>query len=143
MHAFMLLSMQTIPKTLHDDHHNMDLHKEHQIVKLHHGQQIANGLRNLFTRQFCASTGACHHALGYHQEAVHDYEKAFSIDGGNKEKVSDEARSQQFLAFYQKELALYIRKHLDTPIAAFCLDKDLHPIFKVCLLAPGLVDGPR
>lgn len=63
---------------------------------------------------------------------MQDYEKAFSIDSGNKEKVPDEARSQQFLAFYQKELALYIRKHLDDCVTAFCLDKDLHPIFKVC-----------
>lgn len=75
--------------------------------------------------------GACQHALGYHNEAVQDYEKAFSIDSGNKEKVPDEARSQQFLAFYQKEHALYIRKHLDDPVLAFCLDKELHPIFKV------------
>ena len=64
---------------------------------------------------------------------MHDYERAFSIDSSNKEKVSDEARSQQFLAFYQKELALYIRKHLDDPVTAFSLDKDLHPIFKVRL----------
>lgn len=84
-------------------------------------------------RQFCTPAGACQHALGYHQDAVHDYEKAFSIDSGNKDKVSDETRSLQFLAFYQKELALYIRKHLDDPVAAFCLDKDLHPIFKVCV----------
>ena len=45
--------------------------------------------------------------------------------------MPDEARSQQFLAFYQKEHALYIRKHLDDPVLAFCLDKELHPIFKV------------
>ncbi|KAL3144958.1 hypothetical protein ABBQ32_003464 [Trebouxia sp. C0010 RCD-2024] len=82
--------------------------------------------------------GACQHALGYHKEAVQDYERAFSIDSSNKEKVSDEARAQQFLAFYQKELALYIRKHLDDPVTAFCLDKDLHPIFKEqwCKKAP-------
>ena len=79
----------------------------------------------------CGRAGACQHALGYHDQAVHDYEKAFSIDSGNKEKVPDEARSQQFLAFYQKELALYIRKHLDDPVLSFCLDKELHPIFKV------------
>lgn len=80
---------------------------------------------------FCGHAGACQHALGYHDQAVHDYEKAFSIDSGNKEQVPDEARSQQFLAFYQKEHALYIRKHLDDPVLSFCLDKELHPIFKV------------
>lgn len=85
------------------------------------------------------SAGACQHALGYHKEAVHDYERAFSIDSSNKEKVSDEARAQQFLAFYQKELALYIRKHLDDPVTAFCLDKDLHPIFKVRLSSGGVI----
>ena len=53
------------------------------------------------------------------------------MDTGQKDKVPEEARQQQFLAFYQKELALYIRAHLDEPIAARCLDKDLHPVFKV------------
>ena len=65
---------------------------------------------------------------------MQDYEKAFSIDSGNKEKVPDEARSQQFLAFYQKEHALYIRKHLDDPVLSYCLDKELHPIFKVLII---------
>ena len=65
---------------------------------------------------------------------MQDYEKAFSIDSGNKEKVPDEARSQQFLAFYQKEHALYIRKHLDDPVLSYCLDKELHPIFKVIII---------
>ena len=53
------------------------------------------------------------------------------MDAGQKDKVPEEARQQQFLAFYQKELALYIRAHLDEPIAARSLDKDLHPVFKV------------
>ena len=75
--------------------------------------------------------GACQHALGYHKEAVQDYERAFCMDAGQKDKVPEEARQQQFLAFYQKELALYIRAHLDEPIAARSLDKDLHPVFKV------------
>ena len=82
------------------------------------------------------AAGACQHALGYHGLAVKDYERAFCIDAGEKDKVPDEARQQQFLAFYQKELALYIRAHLDDPVESFCLDKDLHPIFKVvhCIL---------
>ena len=64
-----------------------------------------------------------------------DYERAFCIDAGEKDKVPDEARQHQFLAFYQKELALYIRAHLDEPIESYCLDKDLHPIFKVCVFS--------
>ena len=69
--------------------------------------------------------------MGHHKEAVQDYERAFCMDGGQRDKVPEEARQQQFLAFYQKELALYVRAHLDEPIADRCLDKDLHPVFKV------------
>lgn len=40
------------------------------------------------------------------------------------------------LAFYQKEMALYVRARLDKPLRSFCPDTDLHPEFKVRLLLP-------
>lgn len=57
------------------------------------------------------------------------------MNTGQQDEVPEEARRQQFLAFYQKELALYIRTHLDEPVAARSLDKDLHPVFKVLMFA--------
>ena len=44
--------------------------------------------------------------------------------------AGDEVRGQQLAAFYQRELALYRHRRLDRPIADFCLDHDLHPVFK-------------
>lgn len=38
------------------------------------------------------------------------------------------------LAFYQKEMALYVRKQLDAPILSFCLDADMSPEFKASRL---------
>jgi hypothetical protein len=35
------------------------------------------------------------------------------------------------LAFYQTEMALYVRKLLDKNVLSFCLDADMGPEFKV------------
>jgi hypothetical protein len=72
--------------------------------------------------------GACHHALGYFIEAVRDYERAMSVESPD---LTDDARSRQFLSFYQREMALYVHARLDTPVADYSLDRDLHPVFKV------------
>jgi hypothetical protein len=71
--------------------------------------------------------GACHHALGSHLDAVKDYTGAFSL---NSSELGDDSRSRQFLTFYQREMALYARLHIDRPVEDYCLDHDLHPIFK-------------
>lgn len=78
-----------------------------------------------------ASAGACHHAVGEFIEAVANYERAFSME---VPELGDDARSRQFLSFYQREMALYTLNRLDEPIAEYCLDRDLHPIFKVCAI---------
>ena len=62
-------------------------------------------------------------------EAVANYERAFSMDNP---ELSEDARSRQFLSFYQREMALYALLRLDDPVADYCVDRDLHPIFKVC-----------
>ena len=72
-------------------------------------------------------TGACHHALGSHLDASKDYTGAFSL---NSSELGDDSRSRQFLTFYQREMALYARRHIDRPVEDYCLDYDLHPIFK-------------
>ncbi len=72
--------------------------------------------------------GACHHALGNHREAVKDYESAFSVTATD---LGEDARSRQFLTFYQREMALYTRSNESRPVEDYCLDHDLHPVFKV------------
>jgi hypothetical protein len=37
---------------------------------------------------------------------------------------------EQFLAFYQKEIALYLHHSLDRPVRSFCIDCELSPLFK-------------
>ncbi|KAK9817859.1 hypothetical protein WJX72_003273 [[Myrmecia] bisecta] len=69
---------------------------------------------------------ACNHALGFHLPAVQDYERALTVEGN----TSDETKMQQFLAFYQKEMALYVRHNMDRNVADFCLDREIHPMFK-------------
>ena len=71
--------------------------------------------------------GACHHALGNHREAVKDYESAFSVTSAD---LGEDARSRQFLTFYQREMALYTRSNEGRPVEDYCLDHDLHPVFK-------------
>lgn len=61
-------------------------------------------------------------------EAVADYERCFSVDNAS---LGEDARSRQFLSFYQREMALYTLARLDDAVANYCVDRDLHPIFKV------------
>lgn len=67
--------------------------------------------------------------MGEFIEAVANYERAFSMDNPD---LGEDARSRQFLSFYQREMALYGLSRLDDPVAEYCVDRDLHPIFKVC-----------
>lgn len=71
----------------------------------------------------------CYHALGYVKNAIKDYEDClgFVKSGGN---LSEEARSLQFLSFYQKEMALYQYRSLDRNMRDTCLDAELQPLFK-------------
>jgi hypothetical protein len=73
--------------------------------------------------------GACQHALGRTAEAVGDYERVFGMEPG--ESLGEEARARQFLAFYQRETALYSARQQHADVRSFCLDRDLHPVFKV------------
>lgn len=74
---------------------------------------------------------ACYHALGNHKNAVADYIRCLDFEGKlQKDEPSDRVQLV-VLAFYQKELALYVYHKLDAPVASFCMDKDISPIFKV------------
>ncbi len=81
--------------------------------------------------------GVCYHGLGYHDKAAEDYRQAFSIpigsvrgDEHNLRKITEVA-TLQFLAWYQRELALYIKSVLDYPVHAYSLDQYLPAEFKV------------
>ncbi len=79
--------------------------------------------------------GACRHALGHTLEAVGDYERTFSLSAPD---AGEEARARQFLAFYQREMALHAAQRAHTPAAHYCLDRDLHPMFKARAWSPPL-----
>ena len=113
----------------------------------------------LLSIKLLAAAGACYHALGYHKKAIDDYSKAFLIHEENlPEEVRQQQVRQclstptisavlqarvavrtaaslcvllQVLAFFQKELVQYAHSHLDEAVAAFSLDRDIHPVFKV------------
>jgi tetratricopeptide (TPR) repeat protein len=83
----------------------------------------------------------CYHGLGYHDQAEQDYRKAFSItlktlseDDLNHRKLPEIA-TLQFLSWYQRELALYMKNVLDHPVHDISLDLDLPPEFKVTFLS--------
>jgi hypothetical protein len=74
------------------------------------------------------SAGACNHALGFYKAAIKDYTRAFAIQG---EKLSEDVRQFQALAFLQRDLVYYAYNHLDENVHDFSLDQDIHPLFKV------------
>ncbi len=71
--------------------------------------------------------GACYHAVGLHKLAIEDYIATLEA---NPQGLSPEAISFMCLAFYQKEMALWGRAHIDDRVDSLCLDADLHPEFK-------------
>ncbi|PSC68513.1 suppressor of RPS4-RLD 1-like isoform X1 [Micractinium conductrix] len=74
--------------------------------------------------------GACHHAVGQHKAAVDDYQQTLEAQGALHPGSSPDLVQFICLAFYQKEMALYVRARLDKPLRSFCPDTDLHPEFK-------------
>lgn len=74
---------------------------------------------------------ACYHAIGLHSNAVRDYLCCMEYEKSLEKDDEEERRQMMYLAFYQKEMALYLRHQLDVPVSEFCMDIDLPPIFKV------------
>ena len=80
---------------------------------------------------------ACYQAMGRHADAVRDYMSCMEFEKSLDKEDGEERRQLVVLAFYQKEMSLYLRHKIDVPISQFCLDIDLPPIFKVPLSSPG------
>lgn len=77
---------------------------------------------------------ACYHAIGYHYKAIEDYTVCFDYEAKLKKEDPQERHQLPLLAFYQNQLALYVRHNIDVSIDSFCLDIDLDPKFKVFVI---------
>ena len=74
---------------------------------------------------------ACYHALGFHKKAVKDYSRCIDFEKQVSREDPLERHQLLVVSFYQKEMALYARHRLDTPVESFCPDVELNPVFKV------------
>lgn len=74
---------------------------------------------------------ACYQAMGRHADAVRDYMCCMEFEKSLEKEDGEERRQLVVLAFYQKEMSLYLRHKIDVPVSQFCMDIDLPPIFKV------------
>eukprot|EP00850_Spirogloea_muscicola_P010134 SM000058S18564 [mRNA] locus=s58:532851:538878:- [translate_table: standard] len=87
---------------------------------------------------------ACHHATGSLGDAVKEYDAILGLE------PEGEAAMYLFLAFYQREVALYTALHLQEPLHCFNIDNDLNATFKLAwckkmpptLLFPDYVPQP-
>lgn len=68
---------------------------------------------------------SCRHALGEYADAVKDYDAVLDMEVDSIEKCM-----LQFLAFYQRVLALYTASKANYPFSFFDIDQDLHPSLK-------------
>lgn len=68
---------------------------------------------------------SCRHALGEYADAVKDYDSVLDMEVDSIEKCM-----LQFLAFYQRVLALYTASRANYPFSCFDIDQDLHPSLK-------------
>jgi hypothetical protein len=75
-----------------------------------------------------ATAGACNHALGKLKDAHSDYEACMNED--LPPSAASETRQFQALAYYQRELTVYLARVQDKSVVHFCIDKDLDPMFK-------------
>ncbi|KAI5065864.1 hypothetical protein GOP47_0018488 [Adiantum capillus-veneris] len=69
--------------------------------------------------------GSCRHALGEYADAVKDYEGVLDMEVDSIEKCV-----LQYLAFYQRVIALYTASRANYPFSCFDIDQDLHPLLK-------------
>lgn len=68
---------------------------------------------------------SCWHAVGEYKNAMKDYDAVLNLDVDSQEKFV-----LQCLAFYQRELALYIASKANVFFSWFDIDGDVHPMFK-------------
>lgn len=89
-------------------------------------KELSAGLRlepnNIECKYLRAS---CRHALGEYADAVKDYDSILDMEVDTMEKCT-----LQYLAFYQRGLALYTASKANHLLSCFDIDEDLHPLWK-------------
>ncbi|XP_006658223.1 suppressor of RPS4-RLD 1 [Oryza brachyantha] len=68
---------------------------------------------------------SCHHAIGEYKAAIKDYDDVLDLELDSMDKFV-----LQCLAFYQKEIALYIASKANLEFSQFNIDDDVDPLFK-------------
>ncbi|KAG2631215.1 hypothetical protein PVAP13_2NG006013 [Panicum virgatum] len=68
---------------------------------------------------------SCHHAIGEYKAAIKDYDDVLDLELDSMDKFV-----LQCLAFYQKEMALYIASKANLEFSQFNIDDDIDPLFK-------------
>ncbi|TVU13165.1 hypothetical protein EJB05_40697 [Eragrostis curvula] len=68
---------------------------------------------------------SCYHAVGDYKAAIKDYDGVLDLELDSMDKFV-----LQCLAFYQKEMALYIASKANLEFSQFNIDDDVDPIFK-------------
>jgi len=68
---------------------------------------------------------SCHHAIGEYKAAIKDYDDVLDLELDSMDKFV-----LQCLAFYQKEMALYIASKANLEFSQFNVDDDIDPLFK-------------
>ncbi|GJN10543.1 hypothetical protein PR202_ga28644 [Eleusine coracana subsp. coracana] len=68
---------------------------------------------------------SCHHAVGEYKAAIKDYDDVLDLELDSMDKFM-----LQCLAFYQKEMALYIASKANLEFSQFNIDDDVDPLFK-------------
>nr|CAB3455462.1 unnamed protein product [Digitaria exilis] len=72
---------------------------------------------------------SCHHAIGEYKAAIKDYDDVLDLELDSMDKFV-----LQCLAFYQKEMALYIASKANLEFSQFNIDDDVDPLFKVKII---------
>ncbi|TVU19671.1 hypothetical protein EJB05_35834 [Eragrostis curvula] len=68
---------------------------------------------------------SCHHAVGEYKDAIKGYDDVLDLELDSMDKFV-----LQCLAFYQKEMALYIASKANLEFSQFNIDDDVDPLFK-------------
>ncbi|MCO5575061.1 hypothetical protein L7F22_028858 [Adiantum nelumboides] len=89
-------------------------------------KELTSGLQIDPTNMECKYLRAsCRHALGEYADAVKDYEGVLDMEVDSMEQCV-----LQYLAFYQRVVALYTASRANYPFSCFDIDQDLHPSLK-------------
>lgn len=85
--------------------------------------------------EFHFTLGVCHHALGEYKQAITNYQAAMEAQTPH---ITEKAVSHVCLSFFQKEIAIWMKRNLDKDVNTICVDAEFTPEFKVCYVFSSL-----